>query len=381
MFRLHGVLVFAAIVAFSAACLKKASTAVPVETAAISLLVVGDVTADGQPVKTGQLLKGSPWIIVGPASIMDLQVRDSEQGVVFRLKENSKFRLSSLDRGNGKTFVAQLQSGQLLASVKKRSADEEVRINTPTALAGVRGTKFDVYVFQDGSIRTSVYEGSVVTRARLNGVDDVPAELVENSEALKKIIKQIEKSEKVLEPGDQATVAHFVVDAEVQKAIQTATTDPEVRALAEKKDRTPEDIKATAAALDKKLSPQLAVLEKKIQEDLPAAKVEVKERPPAPPGGYPVPDEFKEMQPVDASRSDTEEKTRKEVEKRNQDENIRKNLMVRIEKVTGGKLDQLILKDGKTISGVIRQVGEDYIVTTPEGNQSISGSQVGEMRF
>ena len=62
MSRLHGVLVFAAIVAFSAACLKKASTAVPVETAAISLLVVGDVTADGQPVKTGQLLKGSPWI-------------------------------------------------------------------------------------------------------------------------------------------------------------------------------------------------------------------------------------------------------------------------------------------------------------------------------
>lgn len=102
--------------------------------------------------------------------------------------------------------------------------------------------------------------------------------------------------EKVLEPGDQATVAHFVVDAEVQNAIQTAITDPEVRALAEKKDRTPEDIKATAAALDKKLSPQLAVLEKKIQEDLPAAKVEVKERPPAPPGGYPVPDEFKEMQ-------------------------------------------------------------------------------------
>lgn len=96
---------------FFCCCLKKASTAVPVETAAISLLVVGDVTADGQPVKTGQLLKGSPWIIVGPASIMDLQVRDSEQGVVFRLKENSKFRLSSLDRGNGKMFVAQLQSG------------------------------------------------------------------------------------------------------------------------------------------------------------------------------------------------------------------------------------------------------------------------------
>lgn len=88
-------------------------------------------------------------------------------GSLLRLAENSELRLDSaaIDRKNpGKKKVkAKLFVGRVWAAVTKLFGDDsEFEVQTPNAVAGVRGTRFAAAAGSDGSTTVKVYSGQVL---------------------------------------------------------------------------------------------------------------------------------------------------------------------------------------------------------------------------
>lgn len=368
---------FAVLLLVCAFCKEQRGPAVKTPVRAAALLVVGDVKAGSRVLKTGDLLQGDEEIRVGAASMVDLQVKGTQ--ATMRIKENSIVRISALDAGGRRQYSLNVDSGRILVNLPKRSEGEDFRVVTPAAVASVRGTKFDVYVFADGKSKTVVFEGSVTTRVRMTELESLPPELLENSQALRKVVQTLAEKERVVEAGQESTVTHYIVDAGLKAELDQVRANPAVQE-AMKRPMTAEEARTAAAAIDRDLADRLADIQRTIQQAHPEASVEVRAREPTPVEGYPVEKEFDEFKAIpDEALAD--ERAAAAIAQRNQDAQVRGQLLVRIERVTGGKLDKLALKDGRVVEGAVRQVGEDYLVTTPEGSELITSSQVAEIRF
>lgn len=366
---------FAALVSGSL-CKKSEPITTRLEVKAVALLVVGDVKAGGKALKTGEILSGGQEVSVGPASMLDLQIRGTQ--TTMRVKENSVVSLTAL-QAQGRRYSIHLNSGRILTNVSRQEKGQEFEVVTPAAVASVRGTRFDVFVFSDGTSRTVVFDGSVATRIRVKEIESLPPELLENSQALRKVVAALEDKERVVEAGQESTVTHYVIEADLKEQINQVVNNPAVRNASEKP-LTPEEARAVSQQIDRDLEERLAVVQKALAESHPESKVEIRQRAVTPPEGYPTEQEFEEFKPV-PDESLTDEKASQAVADRNRDAAVRKQLLVRIERVTGGRLDRLVLRGGRVVEGVVRQMGEDYLVTNPEGNEMISGSEVAEIRF
>lgn len=366
---------FAALVSGSL-CKKSEPITTRLEVKAVALLVVGDVKAGGKALKTGEILSGGQEVSVGPASMLDLQIRGTQ--TTMRVKENSVVSLTAL-QAQGRRYSIHLNSGRILTNVSRQEKGQEFEVVTPAAVASVRGTRFDVFVFSDGTSRTVVFDGSVATRIRVKEIESLPPELLENSQALRKVVAALEDKERVVEAGQESTVTHYVIEADLKEQINQVVNNPAVRNASEKP-LTPEEARAVSQQIDRDLEERLAVVQKALAESHPESKVEIRQRAVTPPEGYPTEQEFEEFKPV-PDESLTDEKASQAVADRNRDAAVRQQLLVRIERVTGGRLDRLVLRGGRVVEGVVRQMGEDYLVTNPEGNEMISGSEVAEIRF
>ena len=128
------------------------------ETKMVVTSVYGDVyineTKDN--VKAGSLVRQSDVVRTENGRVA-LQNRN---GTTILIKEFSKIRVAKLT--NEATNVETINSSMLLR-VNKTSKTEEFNVNTPTAVAGVRGTTFFVYSTKEGTIINSV-EGQVAVR-------------------------------------------------------------------------------------------------------------------------------------------------------------------------------------------------------------------------
>lgn len=92
----------------------------------------------------------------------DLLVLKTPKGDVLTFKDKTFAQLKELSvSGNDKKVNVGLHLGNINCDVTKLSKESEFIIRTPSAVAGVRGTQFDVEVEEDGSSEISVDEGEV----------------------------------------------------------------------------------------------------------------------------------------------------------------------------------------------------------------------------
>ncbi len=127
----------------------------------------GDVTllgARGTPievVKDGFVPPGSTVITKSNGRC----ILAASDGSIFKISPDSRVEVSSLmtaEEGSSATTSLLLAMGHVSAEVQKAIGDEEtVRIVTMSAVAGVRGTAFDVVVGPDGQTTVQVTEGLV----------------------------------------------------------------------------------------------------------------------------------------------------------------------------------------------------------------------------
>lgn len=113
------------------------------------------VTRDGQSskAKLEDILYSSDKIIVGKES--EIHFMFSSLGV-FKLKSNTELILSQL----GLETKVNLKKGKFFTALKKLKKTQKFNIQTPTAVAGVRGTSFFVNAHKNNS-EIAVLTGSI----------------------------------------------------------------------------------------------------------------------------------------------------------------------------------------------------------------------------
>ncbi len=95
------------------------------------------------PLKVGDRFESGDSIITGTDGVAVVALRGN--AALAEIQPSTTFRLQATE----KSTEVGIDAGRVWLNVAKRSADEEFKVRTPTALAGVRGTKFLTAQFGD----------------------------------------------------------------------------------------------------------------------------------------------------------------------------------------------------------------------------------------
>ena len=305
---------------------------------------------------------------------IDLQTKG---GSAVRIHEFTEVSIAKLTNKDTKLSMS---SGNILATVKKESSDENFRVVTPTAIAGVRGTTFSVEVMDGREPRVKVLDGKVAMAPRIEALENYTEEEIEKSPTLKKLSDLSVQNEVILEEKMEGTISPEVektvsdasdkiVDArknnkpveesvkaeEVEKALETAKKEEkavkveEVAITAQEKTEAETlvvvDVEAFQKIIDSKDAASVADATKTIEE------------------------QRQEKQEVILKKIETEaSKTTL-----NSEEEIKKHY---------DKLELIIMKNGDQIKGaVIAQTVDQLVIHTSEGVKRVEKDQVSAQEF
>ncbi|XDD49944.1 FecR domain-containing protein [Leptospira sp. WS92.C1] len=97
----------------------------------------------------GDLLNESDIILTKAGGAVDIGLTDSS---VIRVKENTKLILKELRDNNGSQIRMNLAAGRILNVVEKERKGSNYYVETPSAVAAVRGTSFEVSASESESV-------------------------------------------------------------------------------------------------------------------------------------------------------------------------------------------------------------------------------------
>ncbi len=165
----------ASAILFTFVLISVARSAPKIETIATISGVQGEVQVQKgggawAPVKDGALVKSGDTVKTGAQSSCVIKWG---QGNVIKLTAFSQMRLDKLEKNlaaGAENSSLNMWSGKMYAQAKKlNNASSSFEVKTPTAIAGVRGTKLGVGVGADDSTTVECLEGSVSVRGVSGG--------------------------------------------------------------------------------------------------------------------------------------------------------------------------------------------------------------------
>ncbi len=195
----------------------------------IIMFYIGDVKKNNKEIEIGDTILQNDIITTGVQSTCDIKIG----GSIIRVKEKSSMILSELIRKDNveKTGI-DLEIGKLLCKAKKLSKSESFLVKTPTAVAGVRGTKFTVETDIQKTSRIKVFNGNVTVVKRVKQFEDKIEKIIETAPSLsdeEKVIvteKDVQQTEKIVEKAliiEQKATDN--ADAAISKVIETHKED------------------------------------------------------------------------------------------------------------------------------------------------------------
>lgn len=337
----------------------------------VVLFVIGDVQSGNRKLKAGDTISENESVQTGKKSACDLQIKELDAGVVMRMKSESVFQLKTMIV-NGKPVPSAIVSlGSSMVNVsKKLKSDENFQVVTPTSIAGVRGTKFEVNVASDGSTSLTVSEGKVATRVRLEEAEELPVEIQEKSATITSVVKTLESQEQIIEAGHKTEVTKTQTNKilaetglgdsikQIQISSQEKLSEEEVSKAANTIDKV-----NTVSESAEKPAPKLAKESSSFKvEKIPVKDLQTQLK------------EYNELIAVEKQKLATTESTNIVVKERN--EKSKEVLIKRIEEITGKSFETLILKSGKKVKGIIFLEGSQYYVITPDGQETYNEAEV-----
>lgn len=162
------------------------------------------------PAKVGMVVNEND-VLKTTNGTVDLQTKN---GSAVRIRNFTTVTISKLyGEGSADTRLS-MQHGGLLASVKRKSANESFTVTTPTAIAGVRGTTFSVDSNEGEPTRVKVLDGSVSMKPRVASLEKFSDEEISKNENLTKLQNIQTQQEVIIEERTEA-----VLDAAVEKEV------------------------------------------------------------------------------------------------------------------------------------------------------------------
>jgi outer membrane protein assembly factor BamB len=168
----------------------------------------GDVfVRDGEEwweVAIGDMLQKDDVLKTEAASYCEIQFGDT---AVVRVQENTEIVMRNVALTPGEANVnVGMKNGSVLAKVKKLGGDESVKIQTQTAVCGVRGTEFSVTADEERGTNLAVKEGSVAVLPSSVDVESLKEKVGEDNEELIKLIEELEQTASVVEANQEIDV-------------------------------------------------------------------------------------------------------------------------------------------------------------------------------
>jgi outer membrane protein assembly factor BamB len=180
-------------------------------------------------------------LIVEAASYCEVQFGDT---AVIRIQENTEVAMKDINVSPGGSDVnLDMKTGSVLCKVKKLTGAEDFKVQTQTAVCGVRGTEFSVTADERKKTVLAVKEGAVAVLPSSVDIDMLKEQAGEENEELIAILEDLEKSapvvsaneeinldEKTLEETDKAVraVEKIVMEIveEAKQPVKTGKIDP-----------------------------------------------------------------------------------------------------------------------------------------------------------
>lgn len=342
----------------------------------IVLFVVGDVHIGTKKLKTGDIISENELVQTGKKSVCDLQIKEMDAEIVMRMKADSEFQLKNITVKGKQVPSAIVSVGNSMVNVsKKMKNNENFNVVTPTMVAGVRGTKFEVSVSQDGVTGLVVSEGKVATRVRISEAEDLPEEIQEKSIMIRSVKESLESQEQIIEAGNKTVITKeqtnkILKETGIGESIKQIQFNSQERL-------SPEQIQTAANTVDKNLKPmekESHEVTKSVQDHSSFKVEQVKEV-----DLQTKLKEYSELIAVEKQKLETVESTN--VVLKDRTEKNKELLVKRIEKITGKSFETLILKSGKKVKGIIFLEGNQYFVITPEGQENYKEEEVEGMEL
>jgi hypothetical protein len=379
-----GLVLSLALAVIAVQCGKKAGD----DAASRSMVIVfvsGNVTivpagqTAGKAAQVGMIVREKDKIQTENGSV-DLQTRS---GSAIRVRSFTTISVASLAGTSGGDTNLKMDHGGILANVNKASSKESFAVVTPTAVAGVRGTKFSVDVQRGERPKVKVVEGKVAMSPRVAALDNYSKEEIESNPSLQKLA-DLQESEMILEENTEGSLDPVLEQQviEVSEAIETAHSQNrsieqvgQIEAVAELA-TTVDQKKETAVAreeaeftMQEKVDHQtLIVIDPALMDKVMAKQSEDE--------GSVSPEV---AQAITVNRKEKEEKVLNIIE-----EEARKEQLSSEDEIMKhyNRLEVIIMKNGQRMTGaVIAQTGDVMMVHTPNGIARVKKSDVEAQEF
>lgn len=149
----------------------------------------------------GYLVRTGDTIITEIGAI-DLQ---TYRGDVIRVKESSSIVFKELPGEKQSASTLEVAFGNLIVKSNKLKSNQSFQINSPTMVAGVRGTAFTFELEKGGVPKVKVFEGAVAVGYR-RPADVISSNELVSKETLNRFINTLENYEVILEPGEASAM-------------------------------------------------------------------------------------------------------------------------------------------------------------------------------
>ncbi len=218
------VIVWCAVFAFSYSCSQD-----KVDEYAMITFMIGEVKKNNQLIEIGDIIREKDVITTAEDAFCDVKIG----GSIIRVKEKSKVIISNLLKNNNlENTELGLNVGKMLCKPKKLLKSESFIVKTPTAVAGVRGTKFIVEADIKRTTRIKVFDGKVKVAKRIKQLEASTEKVLEIAPVIaeeKKVIiteaevKKVEKAaEKLIKKGGIKEMA--VIITKLKKDVVVSRT-------------------------------------------------------------------------------------------------------------------------------------------------------------
>ncbi|MGJ4787608.1 FecR family protein [Leptospira koniambonensis] len=154
------------------------------------------------PISLGTVLQKNDTIKTNSGTL-DLQ---TSLGHVIRLKSYTNLNIDSLHGDQSEETSLAILTGLLLVKTNKLSRQEQFKITTPTAIAGVRGTAFSFEVVQGTLPKIKVYEGMVAMTLKAPVSQVIAADKIAENPNYQKLQKLLEENEIIISEEEEAEV-------------------------------------------------------------------------------------------------------------------------------------------------------------------------------
>ena len=349
---------------------------VTVSLKAVVIFSVGNSKVNGKKIQRGDSLDISQKILVEPKSFLDIEVVEGETTSIIRVKGKAIFHMSAEKLGEAIRMKPSISLGTALFNIKKFKKQVSYNVVTPTLMVGVRGTQFQVMVTDDGSSLLKLTEGEVTSSMRLDTIDSLrDKNVIRDSDIINEMTKSVE-TEIGLKPGEETDVTRKEVDAFLKKSgLDELIKDPNIKKNIEANIYNPqskEDLRKSLDSFQDKLKEKNLDMAKSFVETDKEVKsilqTQVDKQKKV------LETEFKELGGINEEfiQAGNNEAIKKAI-----NDNINENsskFMKRMEAVVGKKAETIMIKGGKKLKGILRKSGEDYIITTVDGDVLVPAS-------